>query len=118
METKTINHFASEVKNLLPPFFQEIVNNAKSEAEADMMPMGAITTLSAALPNVYGIYDNAIVYPNFYLFVLAKASAGKGRLAICKELVKPIHKTLQTNTSMPNQSLLIPGNSSATAMYQ
>lgn len=118
METKTINHFASEVKNLLPPFFQEIVNNAKSEAEADMMLMGAITTLSAALPNVYGIYDNAIVYPNFYLFVLAKASAGKGRLAICKELVKPIHKTLQTNTSMPNQSLLIPGNSSATAMYQ
>lgn len=37
---------------------------------------------------------------------------------MCKELVKPIHKALQVNPLTADQSLLIPANSSATAMYQ
>lgn len=98
MEKKQIKHFANEVKTELPPFLQEIVNNTTSDAEADMMLMGALTTLSATLPNVYGTYDHNIVHPNLYLFVIAKASAGKGHLGMCKELVKPIHKALQSNT--------------------
>ena len=118
MEKKVIRHFANEVKSELPPFLQEIVTNTTSDAEADMMLMGALTTLSATLPNVYGTYDHNIVHPNLYLFVIAKASAGKGHLGMCKELVKPIHKALQSNTLTADQSLLIPANSSATAMYQ
>lgn len=106
---KNLNSFSAEVKNQLAPFFQKVVNTANSDAEADMMLMGAITTLSATLPNIYGIYDHNIVYPNLYLFVIAKASAGKGHLGLCKELVKPINKA---------QQLLIPANSSATAMYR
>ena len=106
---KNLNPFSTEVKNQLPPFFQEVVNTANSDAEADMMLMGTITTLSATLPNIYGIYDHNVVYPNLYLFVIAKASAGKGHLGLCKELVKPINKA---------QQLLIPANSSATAMYR
>lgn len=109
MKNSTLKSFSNKVKKQLPPFFQEVVNTTNSDAEADMMLMGAITTISATLPNIYGIYDHNIIYPNLYLFVIAKASAGKGHLNLCKELVKPINKTFP---------LLIPANSSATAMYR
>ena len=90
METKTISNFAFEVKDQLPQILQSVVNHSASPAEADMMLMGTITTLSATLPNIYGIYDQNTVFPNLYLFVNAKASAGKGRLKMCKSLIKPI----------------------------
>ena len=43
---KNLNSFSAEVKNQLAPFFQEVVNTANSDAEADMMLMGAITPTS------------------------------------------------------------------------
>lgn len=118
MEKQTITNFANEVKTQLPQLLQNIVNNTSSDAEADMMLVGAITTISAALPNIYGIYDQNVVYTNLYLFVSAKASSGKGHLSMCKHLTKPIHDELLNNPLMPNQMLFIPANSSTTAMYQ
>lgn len=118
MKNETISNFANEVKNQLPQVLNEIVNQTSTDAEADMMLMGAITTISAALPNVYGLYDQNVVYPNLYLFISAKASSGKGHLAMCRHLVEPIHNTLRHNPLLPKQSLFIPANSSATAIYQ
>ena len=116
MKTKTIPNFAFEVKDKLPQILQSVVNHSASSAEADMMLMGAITTLSASLPNVYGIYDQNRVFPNLYLFVNAKASAGKGRLNMCKGLIKPI---IQEQLAVADaQSLILPANSSATAIYK
>ena len=116
MQTKTIPNFAFEVKDKLPQILQSVVNHSASSAEADMMLMGAITTLSASLPNVYGIYDQNRVFPNLYLFVNAKASAGKGRLNMCKGLIKPI---IQEQLAVSDaQSLILPANSSATAIYK
>ena len=71
MKNETISNFANEVKNQLPQVLNEIVNQTSTDAEADMMLMGAITTISAALPNVYGLYDQNVVYPNLYLFISA-----------------------------------------------
>ena len=116
MKTKTIPNFAFEVKGQLPQILQSVVNHSASPAEADMMLMGAITTLSATLPNIYGIYDQNTIFPNLYLFVNAKASAGKGRLNMCKGLIKPIVQEQQALSDV--QSLLLPANSSATAIYQ
>ena len=116
MKTKTITSFAFEVKGQLPQILQSVVNHSASPAEADMMLMGAITTLSATLPNIYGIYDQNTIFPNLYLFVNAKASAGKGRLNMCKGLIKPIVQEQQALSDV--QSLLLPANSSATAIYQ
>lgn len=116
MKTKTIPNFAFEVKDKLPQILQSVVNHSASSGEADMMLMGAITTLSASLPNVYGIYDQNRVFPNLYLFVNAKASAGKGRLNMCKGLIKPI---IQEQLAVSDaQSLILPANSSATAIYK
>ena len=40
------------------------------------------------------MYDERIVYPNLYLFVVADAGMGKGALTLCRELVAPINRNL------------------------
>jgi hypothetical protein len=76
----------------LPQFFKEVTKHAKRDQEKDVLLLGSLTTLSACLPNVCGIYDNNMVYPNLFLFVTAPASSGKGRVNLCRRLVYPIHK--------------------------
>ena len=85
------------------------------------------------------------MYPNFFLFVTAGASAGKGRLTLCRHLAEPIDdalhqqcddeekeykKKMQEFKSAKNKAGLempeeppmlmhyIPANSSATVVYQ
>ena len=102
-----------------------------------------MTAISACLPNISGNYAEREVYPNLFLFVSAQASAGKGRLTLCRHLIKPIHDNLKKLYSMemeeyrrlqneyvqdkknreapaepPIKTLLIPANSSATSVYQ
>jgi hypothetical protein len=52
---------------------------------------------------MFGVYDGKKCYANLYLFVTAQASAGKGRLVLCKELVKPIHKKLRERAAQLKQ---------------
>lgn len=137
--------FYVSVKDNLPDFFKQITANANSPEDADLLLLGSLTSLSACLPNVYGIYDGREVFPNLFLFVTALASAGKGRLSLCRHLVEPIHNQLleQYDAEMqqyklqlaeyvankknpdaeqpaepPQKMLLIPANSSATAVYK
>ena len=91
------------------------------------------------MPNVFGNYGGREVFPNFFLFITAQASAGKGRLTLCRHLVQPIHDSLKQlyaaemeeykrlqneyaldkkNNEPPLKTLLIPANSSATSVYQ
>jgi len=79
----------------LPAFLQQVLQVCDSDEERDIMLLGSLVTLSACLPKIYGIYDGKRVYPNLYLFISARASAGKGRLVHCKQLVKPVHKALR-----------------------
>ena len=130
----------------LPDFFQKVVQKAESREERDILLLGALGALSACLHKVYGIYDGAQVYPNIYLFISAPASAGKGRLLLCKRLIMPIHwekrkesQALQQGYEMevrdynaargkgremekpvkpPEKLLIIPANSSASGFFQ
>lgn len=138
-------NFPNSVFDNLPSFLQKVVKNAASNEERDIMLLGAITVLSACIPNVYGIYDEKQVYANLFLFVTAKASGGKGRLSLCKQLVDPIHNQLReqakdlkllydsrmieyNNTKQsegidkppkpPLKMLFIPANNSSTGMFQ
>jgi hypothetical protein len=79
----------------LPNFLRRVLKVCDSDEERDIMLLGTLVTLSACLPKIYGIYDGKRVYPNLYLFISAQASAGKGRLVHCKQLVKPVHKALR-----------------------
>ena len=135
--------FSQDVKDTLPGFLRKIVDMSTSPEEADLLILGAITVFSSSLPNVYGNYDGREVYPNLFLFIAAQASAGKGKLSLCRHLVQPIHDNLRlhylaemeeykhllneytldkSNHRQPQEPILktlfIPANSSATSVYQ
>lgn len=129
----------------LPPFLSEIVGNSISEDDRDTILIGAIVCLSVCFHNVCGVYDERIVYPNLYLFVVADAGMGKGALTLCRELVAPINHYLHElsermeqeykeamNTYIkskksdgatmpiepPMRMLIIPANSSASSLLK
>ncbi len=137
--------FSESVADLLPALLSQIVAKAVSPEDADLLLLGSLTTFSACLPNVYGIYGGREVFPNLFLFVTAQASAGKGRLTLCRHLVEPIHHRLRESYKIemeeyrrkqaeyvankknpdaeqpqepPLRTLFIPANSSATSVYQ
>lgn len=137
--------FARSIRDLLPEFFRKIVDQSISDEDADILLLGALTVISAVLPNVSGVYNRRPVWSNLFLFVTARASSGKGRLLLCRFLIDPIHDRLREineaeemeyeqkkqqyeankkkmNMEKPQEPplrmLFIPANSSATAVYQ
>lgn len=87
----------------LPEFLQKVVAVATSNEERDILLLGSLGALSACLPKVSGIYDGKRVFPNLFLFITAQASAGKGRLVHCRQLVNPIHKELREQAKLHKQ---------------
>ena len=135
--------FSQNIYSLLPDFLTQIINKAKNYEDADLLLLGSLTVISACLPNVSGYYAEREVFPNLFTFISAQASAGKGRLTLCRHLVKPIHDNLKKHYAIemeeyrhlqneysqdkknreppqepPIKTLLIPANSSATSVYQ
>ncbi|MBR5631518.1 MAG: DUF3987 domain-containing protein [Bacteroidales bacterium] len=141
----SVGTFSQSVREQLPDILKRIVADAVSEVDADLLILGSLTVFSACLPNVYGVYDRREVFSNLFLYVTASASAGKGRLSLCRHLVAPLHRELreQYRKSMekykqeqlqyvldkkkgegkepeepPFLTLFIPANSTATVVYQ
>ena len=136
--------FPESVYEQLPEFLQKIIAPAGSSEERDILLLGSLTTLSACFPTLYGIYDSKKIHANLYLFVTARASAGKGRLSLCRQLVLPVHNKLREKTRLlkmeyavqlseynnsksdglekpappPEQMLFIPANNSTTGVFQ
>ncbi len=130
----------------LPDFLQRVVSVATSKEEKDLLLLGSLVSISACLPKLFGIYDGRKVYSNLFLFITAQASAGKGRLVHCRQLVNPIHKELREQAKLlkqqhelemadynakkgkeegvekpgkpPEKMLFIPANNSSTGAYQ
>ena len=137
--------FSGTVAENLPEFLQKVVAKADSAEDGDILILGSLVVLSVCLPNVMGIYNKRPVWANLFLFVTAKASSGKGRLALCRYLIEPIHEALRKQNEAeyleykqkmqeyncaknkvglekpdepPLRMLFIPANSSSTAVYQ
>jgi hypothetical protein len=130
----------------LPVFLQKVTEVASSKEERDILLLGSIVSISACLPNFIGKYDGNKVFANLFLFITAQASAGKGRMAHCRQLVQPIHKELREQAKKlkqqyemdlaefnskkgkeegverpgkpPEKMLFIPANNSSTGAYQ
>lgn len=127
-----------KITDKLPSLLKSIVEIGDSAADSDMLLLGTITVLSAIFPNMHGIYDQRVVYPNLFLFVTAPASSGKGRLSFCKKVIEPIHKLKREQAAAEKQeyekkksnnkdadieapkqrTLIIPANTSCTGFYQ
>jgi hypothetical protein len=134
------------VFSVLPDLLHKVIAVADSNEERDILLLGSLVTMSACLPKVYGLYDGKRVCPNLYLFITAQASAGKGRLVHCKQLVKPVHIELRQQANLmklqyeedmrefnsfkgkdikkekpakpPEKMLFIPANNSTTGVFQ
>lgn len=137
--------FSQNIKENLPAIMQRIVADSVSEVDADILILGSLTVFSACIPNVYGVYDRREVFANLFLFVTARASAGKGRLTLCRHLAAPIHQALRDKyreqmkkfesaqtafasskknslavqpQEPPFLTLFVPANSTASVVYQ
>lgn len=138
--------FSQYLYGHLPNLLDEVARNATSNEDADILILGAICTWSACIPKIFGVYGGRKVFANLFLFVTAPASAGKGRLTLCRRLAQPIHDQLRTlyrdqmdkyrvekvryenakkhhpelepPEEPPLRMLIIPANSSATSVYQ
>ena len=146
MEKINLPTFPAECYSNLPSLLSKAVEKGNSPEDKDILLLGSLVTLSACLPNISGSYDQREVFANLFLFVTAKASAGKGRLTLCRKLVEPIHKVLLQRQKdeleiykadltrfksvsrggselgkpldPPQRALIIPANSSATSVFQ
>ena len=145
LEGAVLPTFPDEIYTDLPGLLQKVVAKSNSPEDRDLLLLGSLVVISACLPKVYGIYAEREVYPNLFLFVTAQASAGKGRLTLCRKLVDPIHKALREVSKLefeeyqrnlteyaatknkaeterpkepPVKMLVIPANNSATGLFQ
>jgi len=145
MQETNLPTFPDEIYTDLPGLLQKVVAKSNSPEDRDLLLLGSLVVISACLPKVYGIYAEREVYPNLFLFVTAQASAGKGRLTLCRKLVDPIHKSLREVSKLefeeyqrnlteyaatknkaeterpkepPVKMLVIPANNSATGLFQ
>ena len=145
MQETNLPTFPDEIYTDLPGLLQKVVAKSNSPEDRDLLLLGSLVVISACLPKVYGIYAEREVYPNLFLFVTAQASAGKGRLTLCRKLVDPIHKSLRDVSKLefeeyqrnlteytatknkaeterpkepPVKMLVIPANNSATGVFQ
>ena len=137
--------FSQSIRKDLPSIMQRIVADSTSDVDADILVLGSLTVFSACIPNVFGVYDRRQVFANLFLFVTARASAGKGRLSLCRHLATPLHKALRDRYEEMNEkyqaaqaayvvnrkntletppkeppflTLFVPANSTSTVVYQ
>ena len=87
--------FPDEVYASLPRLLDDVCSYGISSEDSDMLLLGSLTALSSCLTQVTGIYGQRQVCPNLFLFVSAQASAGKGRLTLCRHLVDVVHADLR-----------------------
>ena len=144
-EVQTMPTLPDEIFPLLPDFLKSIVKVSASKEERDILLLGSVVALSACLPNIFGYYDDKKVNANLFLFITAQASAGKGRLIHCRQLVNPVHKAMRAQAALlkkeydaqmadynsskgksnaekptkpPEKMLFIPANNSSTGFFQ
>jgi hypothetical protein len=79
-----------QVYQQLPDFLKTACEKFEGR-ERDVFLIGALAILSGCFPNVFGIYNNAKVFPNLFGFIIAPPASGKGVLTYAKTLGSVIH---------------------------
>lgn len=92
-----------EMFNNIPDFLKRISEVATTKEERDILLLGSLVTQSVAFPKITGKYGDNPVNANLYLFISAKASAGKGILIHCRKLIDPIHLSIRQQAKLMKQ---------------
>lgn len=91
------------VFDTIPEFLKHITSVATTKEERDILLLGSLVTISVAFPKFIGKYGDNPVNTNLFIFISAKASAGKGILIHCRKLVEPIHLALRNQAKIMKQ---------------
>jgi len=138
--------FPDQIFLNLPDILKKVVAIATSDEERDLLLLGSMVSISSCLQTIFGIYDGRKVYANLFLYITGQASAGKGRMIHCKQIVLPVHKAMREQarllklqyemdmadynenngkdekmekpTKPPEKMLVIPANNSTTGVFQ
>lgn len=130
----SLNKFIPEsvYQNLPEPL--NVITEKFNGRERDIILLSLIGVISACLPNVFGIYDCRINYPNLNIFIIAPPASGKGVMNWSKKIIDPIHenivreskrKIIEYRNSQDNERIaeprlelkVIPGNTSSSKIY-
>lgn len=84
-------HFPPEVYDHLPDLLARGVKMAHSDRERDMLLMGMMAHLSAALPDVRFMYAGKIMSPHLYYAGVSLAATGKGIVTLAAGLSKGVN---------------------------
>ena len=104
--------FADPGFRTLPDFFRRVLILAEDDDMLDTLLLGTLGVLSSTLYGVHGSLLNENIQPNLYIFITGAAASGKGRINLCRNLIKPIERCY------PSSLFVLPGNSSDTAIYE
>ncbi|MEI7491911.1 MAG: DUF3987 domain-containing protein [Bacteroidota bacterium] len=145
-EIQPMPTFPDHIFSNLPEILKKVVSVATSNEERDLLLMGSLVSISSCLQTIFGIYDGRKVCTNLFLYVTGQASAGKGRMMHCKQIVLPVHKAMREQARLlklqyevdmadynenkskdekiekpakpPEKMLVIPANNSTTGVFQ
>ena len=92
-----------EIFNTIPEFLKHITDVSTTKEERDILLLGSLVTLSVSFPKLIGKYSDNPVNANLFIFISAKASAGKGILIHCRKLVQPIHLAIRQQAKIMKQ---------------
>lgn len=86
---------SDEIYSFLPEVLRLGASGFQDIRERDVFLTGALSILSGCLPNVSGLYDQRIVFPNLFCFIIAPPASGKGALNSAKTLADEIHESMR-----------------------
>src|SRR6218665_850248 len=104
-EAPALPRFPARIYDKMPHFFKRIAEQGLTGEEKDILTLGGLTVLSAALPTITGMYFRKELYPNLYFFVSAEAASMKGILEDCLGLGEPIHQKLIDKTEEKREAV-------------
>lgn len=78
----------------LPEFLRQGLAVAQNPRQRDMLFLAMMANLSACMPGVRMVYDDADIYPHCFVAVVASSASGKGIMAAAARLGEGIQKML------------------------
>lgn len=78
----------------LPEMIRRGLEVTKNPRQRDMLFLAMLANLSGCMPGVRMVYDDADVFPHFFLSVIASSASGKGIMACAAKLPRGVQQQL------------------------
>lgn len=90
--------FPKEVYENLPDLLNESINEDYFDREKDIALLSALTALSAALPQTFGVYNHKKYTPHLFSLIIAPAANSKSCAQVGRHLLQKIHQSILTES--------------------